>query len=158
MSLAGKLGLASYRAAGHLAGPIVRRKLRQRAAVGKEDPKRIGERLGRTRVERPTGPLVWVHAASVGEGLAALLLIENIHDRYPAVQFLLTTGTVTSAALLAPQLPSFVVHQFAPVDLPVVAQRFLDRWRPDAALLLESEFWPNLLRGLARMIPAKRDH
>ncbi|MEQ8247539.1 MAG: 3-deoxy-D-manno-octulosonic acid transferase [Alphaproteobacteria bacterium] len=155
MSLAGTLGLSSYRVAGYLAGPVVRRKLRQRMALGKEDPQRIGERLGHTRADRPSGTLVWVHAASVGEGLAALLLIDEIHKRHTALRFLLTTSTVTSANLLASQLPPFVIHQFAPVDLPMVARRFLDHWQPDAALLLESEFWPNLLLGLAhRAIPA----
>lgn len=150
MSSAGTLGLIAYRVAGYLATPLINRKLRQRAKIGKEDSKRIGERLGRASKPRPVGPLVWVHAASVGESLAAYNLIERIHELYPALQFLLTTGTVTSANLVGPQLPPFVIHQFAPVDLPSVSRRFLDQWNPDAALFLESEFWPNLLLGLAR--------
>ncbi|NQV79671.1 MAG: 3-deoxy-D-manno-octulosonic acid transferase [Alphaproteobacteria bacterium] len=150
MSVAGTLGLASYRLAGHLAGPIVRHKLRRRAKVGKEDPKRIGERFGHTSAARPDGPLLWIHAASVGESLAALPLIESIHALHEEIHFLLTTGTVTSANLLKTQLPPYVNHQYAPVDLPAVARRFLDHWKPDAALLLESEFWPNMLLGLDR--------
>ncbi len=154
MSLTGALGLASYRVAGYMAGPFVRRKLRRRAAVGKEDPTRIAERFGYASVSRPDGPMVWIHAASVGESLAALPLIAKAHDLYPDIRFLLTTGTVTSTNLLRTQLPPFVVHQYAPVDLPATVRRFLSHWKPDAALLIESEFWPNMLLGLdCRAIP-----
>ena len=150
MSFADTLGLASYRVAGLLAGPIVRRKLRDRAARGKEDPARLSERFGVASAQRPAGPLIWIHAASVGESLAALPLIEEIHQRYAEFGFLVTSGTVTSAAIMAERLPPFVTHQYAPVDLPAVTRRFLDHWHPDLALLLESEFWPNMLLGLDR--------
>lgn len=150
MSVAGSLGLASYRFAGFLAGPIVRRKLRNRAARGKEDPARLSERLGVASAQRPPGPLIWIHAASVGESLAALPLIDDIYNRYAEFRFLVTSGTVTSAAIMAERLPPFVTHQYAPVDLPAVTHRFLDHWCPDVALLLESEFWPNMLLGLDR--------
>jgi 3-deoxy-D-manno-octulosonic-acid transferase len=150
MSGSGALGLASYCVAGFLAGPFVRRKLRARARRGKEDPARLPERLGIASVPRPTGILIWVHAASVGESLAALPLIDEIHARHPGFRFLVTSGTVTSATVMQQKLPTFAVHQYAPVDLPVVARRFIDHWTPDVALLLESEFWPNLLLGLDR--------
>jgi 3-deoxy-D-manno-octulosonic-acid transferase len=148
MSSGGSLGLASYRVAGFLAGPFVRRKLRKRARLGKEDPSRLPERFGNASAPRPPGVLVWIHAASVGESLAALPLIDAIHAGHPSFRFLVTSGTVTSATVMQKSLPSFAAHQYAPVDLPVVAQRFLDHWTPNVALLLESEFWPNLLLGL----------
>ena len=71
---------------------------------------------------------------------------------------LLTTGTVTSAALLAERLPALglhrVLHRFVPLDVPGWAARFLDHWRPDAAGSIESELWPNLLEAChARNIP-----
>jgi 3-deoxy-D-manno-octulosonic-acid transferase len=150
MSFAGTLGLLSYRAAGFVAGPIVRRKLRHRAARGKEDPTRLSERFGVASAQRPAGPLIWIHAASVGESLAALPLIDDIHDRYAEFNFLVTSGTVTSATIMGERLPAFVTHQYAPVDLPAVTRRFLEHWRPNVALLLESEFWPNMLLGLDR--------
>jgi 3-deoxy-D-manno-octulosonic-acid transferase len=148
MSRSGAIGLASYRVAGFLAGPIVRRKLRDRARRGKEDLARLPERFGVASAPRPTGVLIWIHAASVGESLAALPLIDEIHARHPSFKFLVTSGTVTSATVMQKVLPTFAVHQYAPVDLPVVARRFLNHWTPDVALLLESEFWPNLLLGL----------
>ena len=148
MSSSGTLGLASYRVAGFLAGPFVRRKLRNRARRGKEDPTRLSERFGIASAPRPTGVLIWIHAASVGESLAALPLIDEIHTKHLNFKFLVTSGTVTSATVMQKALPKFAVHQYAPVDLPVVAHRFLSHWMPDIALLLESEFWPNVLLGL----------
>jgi 3-deoxy-D-manno-octulosonic-acid transferase len=66
----------------------------------------------------------------------------------------MTTGTVTSATLLASKLPPRALHQFVPVDLPLAVNRFLNHWKPDAALWVESEFWPNLLRGVqSRSVP-----
>ena len=150
MTLTTTLGFASYRIAGLLAGPIVRRKLRDRAARGKEDPARLSERFGVASAPRPSGPLIWIHAASVGESLAALQLIDAVHARYPDFDFLVTSGTVTSATIMQERLPSFAVHQYAPVDIPMVTRRFLNYWRPELALLLESEFWPNILLDLDR--------
>lgn len=150
MTLTTALGFASYRIAGLLAGPIVRRKLRDRAERGKEDPARLSERFGIASAQRPNSSQIWIHAASVGESLAALPLIDAIHDRYPEFGFLVTSGTVTSATIMQERLPSFAIHQYAPVDIPMVTRRFLNYWQPDIALLLESEFWPNMLLDLDR--------
>jgi len=140
-------GLALYRlltsAAEPLAGPV----LRGRAKRGKENAARIAERLGHASLPRPAGPLIWLHAASVGESLSILPLIERLRTERPDIAVLVTSGTVTSAALLAQRLPPGALHQFAPVDGPRAARRFLDHWRPDAAVFVESELWPNLLRG-----------
>jgi len=156
-SLAAATGLAAYRAAGTLATPFVARHLKRRQAAGKEDPQRLGERLGHASQPRPSGPLVWLHGASVGESLSALPLIEALSVAYPAWRFLVTTGTVTSAALMAQRLPARAIHQYVPVDLAGPVRRFLDHWQPDLALWVESEFWPNLLlqterRGIPRIL------
>lgn len=144
-------GLTFYRlltsAAEPLAGPV----LRGRAKQGKEDAARIAERLGHASLPRPDGALIWLHAASVGESLSILPLIERLRAERPDIAVLVTSGTVTSAALLAQRLPPGALHQFAPVDGPRVARRFLDHWRPDVAVFVESELWPNLLgRAKAR--------
>ena len=145
--------LTLYRAAGVLAEPFVRAALRARRRRGKEDPARIAERLGHAGRARPQGPLAWVHAASVGESAAALPLIDRLLSQNPDLHVLVTTGTVTSAKLLADRLPQRAFHQFVPVDLPYAVRRFLDHWRPDLTLWMESEFWPNLLR-MTRRLPA----
>ncbi|MFQ5971713.1 MAG: 3-deoxy-D-manno-octulosonic acid transferase, partial [Alphaproteobacteria bacterium] len=106
---------------------------------------RIGERFGRSDRARPPGCLVWVHAASIGEAQSALPLVGRIIAERPDVSILMTTGTTTSAELMARRLPAAVIHQFAPVDEVASVSRFLDHWRPQVGLIMESEIWPNLL-------------
>ncbi|TWB45444.1 3-deoxy-D-manno-octulosonic-acid transferase [Nitrospirillum pindoramense] len=141
---------ALYRGLTALAGPAVRRLLDRRLAAGKEDPARLPERLGHPGLPRPPGRLIWLHAASVGESQAVLPLIDRLLTLAPRPTVLVTTGTVTSATLMAKRLPTGAIHQFVPVDLPAAVARFIDHWRPDLALWIESEFWPNLLRALRK--------
>lgn len=148
MSFADSL-LALYRAAGLMATPLVVALLRRRAARGKEDAGRFGERLGIASRARPAGSLVWVHAASVGEINSVLPLVRALLDERPHLAALVTTGTVTSARLAERDLPARAIHQFAPVDLPAAAARFLGHWRPDLVLWTESEFWPGLIGAVA---------
>lgn len=150
MTLTAQLVFGTYALAGRLATPLVARYLRRRVARGKEEPARLGERWGRAGQARPAGKLVWIHAASVGESLAVLPLLDAIRAQHPGLACLMTSGTVTSARLLAERLPAGVIHQFVPVDLPQAVGRFLDHWRPDLALFVESELWPTMLRALAR--------
>lgn len=151
-----KKGLAGSLYAGltTLGGPLVKLILRQRLKSGREDAERINERKGLSSLERPEGPLVWVHAASIGEALSVMRLVEALPERYPALNILVTTGTVTSARLLAERLPPRVLHQYVPMDRSQWVRRFLDHWRPDAAFWVESEIWPNLvLETQGRGIP-----
>ena len=137
-----------YRLFASAGEPLVRRLLRKRLARGKEDRERLGERRGETSVERPRGFLLHVHAASVGETNSVLPLLDTLHDAYPDLQVLLTTGTVTSARLVQGKLPARTVHQFAPLDIPAYVDRFAAHWRPDLSLFVESELWPNMLLAL----------
>ncbi len=140
-----------YHGLTRLAGPAVTRLLDQRAARGKEDPARRHERLGRPQRPRPPGRLVWIHAASVGESLAVLPLVERLLAGDAELSVMVTTGTVTSAELMAKRLPATrAFHQYVPVDLPGAVAGFLDHWRPDLVLWIESEFWPNLLGAIRR--------
>lgn len=144
-----------YRGLTGLGGPAIRLLLARRRAAGKEDAQRQGERLGRASGPRPAGPLIWCHAASVGESLSILSLIGQLTSRYPQAAVLVTTGTVTSASLMAARLPERAFHQYVPVDRMPWVRRFLDHWRPDLALWTESEIWPNLLTEMRRRrIPA----
>ncbi len=149
-SLTGRAGLGAYRFAGHALAPFAPALLARRARAGKEDPARLGERLGHPSAARPDGPVVWLHAASVGESLSLLPLIERLVSRWPSLTPLVTTGTVTSARLMAGRLPASALHQYAPVDLPGAVDRFLEFWRPGLGLWVESELWPNALAGLHR--------
>ena len=146
MSPAWPLPLRLYGAATGLIEPLAPVLLRRRVRRGKEDAARIGERLGHASLPRPPGPLVWIHGASVGESLSHLPLTRRWTEERPDVTVLVTSGTRTSAELLARRLPAGVLHQYAPIDAPGAAARFLGHWRPDLAVLVESELWPNLLR------------
>ena len=96
---------------------------------------------------------MWLHAASVGESASVLPLVARLLAD-PALSVLVTSGTVASARLMADRLPPRAVHQYAPLDLPGAVARFLDHWRPDLALFVESELWPNLIAAArARAVP-----
>jgi 3-deoxy-D-manno-octulosonic-acid transferase len=144
--------LRFYRSLSSAAAPLAPAVIRQRLKHGKEDPERIGERRGLSRDVRPSGPLVWIHGASVGEVLAAASLIERL--RALNLRILLTSGTVTSAAIVAKRFPPDIIHQYVPYDSPRFVARFLDHWRPSLALFIESDLWPNLiLSSAARRLP-----
>lgn len=141
-----------YRAASHVLGPMISVYLNRRMAKGKEDPARFPERMGIAVQARPSGSLVWLHGASVGECLSLLPLIERLLAQ--GLKVLLTSGTVTSAQMMADRLPADAVHQFVPVDRPAWVRRFLDHWRPDLVLWAESDFWPNILAEIKkRQVP-----
>jgi 3-deoxy-D-manno-octulosonic-acid transferase len=143
-----------YRAATWPLTPLAIAYLKRRCKQGKEDALRIRERKGIPGAVRPQTALVWIHAASVGEATAMLALIERLLATRPTLEILVTTGTVTSAHLLEGRLPARARHQFVPADLPRWIARFLDHWRPDLALWVESELWPNLVLAThARSIP-----
>lgn len=143
-----RLALSLYRWGGAALYPVVGPYLTLRAAKGKEDRARRRERYGFASVERPQGPLVWFHAASVGETTAVVPLIKEVRRRGIAV--LLTTGTVTSAKVAGERLGGDVIHQYVPLDLKPAIGRFLDYWHPDLAIMAESEIWPMTILELGR--------
>lgn len=144
--------LPLYRAVTVAGWPAIRCYLAWRRRRGKEDSARFSERFGVASRPRPPGRLVWMHAASVGESLSLLPLVERLVASGVAV--LVTTGTVTSARMMQERLPEGAFHQFVPVDRVDFVRHFFDHWRPDLVLWLESEFWPNLIsEPKARQIP-----
>ena len=144
------VSLRLYALATGLAEPLAPLLLSSRVRRGKEDAARLGERLGRSSLPRPDGPLVWLHGASVGESVSLLPLIARIRTERPDLTVLVTSGTRTSAELLAKRLPTGAIHQYAPVDAPAAVARFLEHWRPGLGLFAESELWPNLILGARR--------
>lgn len=143
-----------------LASPALRLLLRYRVTRGKEIAFRLAERRGIDTTPRPTGRLLWLHAASVGETMSILPILTAVGEMAPDLTVVLTTGTVTSANLIRQRLPSMglavrVLHRFAPLDVPAWAGRFLDHWQPNAAAFVESELWPNILTACrTRAVPA----
>lgn len=140
--------LRAYRLLSAAATPLAPLLLAQRRKQGKEHRERFGERRGEAGTERPPGPLVWLHSASVGELTSVLPLIERIRAR--EVDVLVTSGTVTSGDIAEQRLPPGVIHQFVPLDVPRFVRRFLDYWQPNLALFVESDLWPNLVIETSR--------
>jgi 3-deoxy-D-manno-octulosonic-acid transferase len=148
-----------YAGAATLAAPALRALLRRRVKQNREIAARLPERWGEDATPRPPGRLLWLHGASVGEVLSIFPLLHALAAEAPDVSVLVTTGTVTSAALFDRRLPEFslsagALHRFVPLDVPAWVARFLDHWRPDAAGFVEQEVWPNLLAACAaRNVP-----
>lgn len=124
---------------------FARRSLAKRLAAGKEDPERQDERIGIASMPRPDGPLIWMHAASVGESQSMLELGRKLLEERPAINCMITTGTITSAKALEGKLPARMFHQYVPVDTRNFVDCFLEHWHPELALFIESELWPALL-------------
>ncbi|NLH81953.1 MAG: 3-deoxy-D-manno-octulosonic acid transferase, partial [Phyllobacteriaceae bacterium] len=146
--LLGEGALALYRGIGRLIAPVLPLVLTVRTRHGKEDLRRRNERLGWPRRTRPGGPLVWIHAASVGETVSVLPLVERLVEDGFVV--LLTSGTVTSARIAEDRLPRGAFHQYVPLDVAAYVERFLDHWRPDVVLFVESEIWPATIDRVSR--------
>ncbi len=128
--------------------------IRIRRKKGKEHTLRFNERLGKYMHSRPSGKLVWMHGASVGEAISMLPLIDKMLKEDENLSIMVTTGTLTSAEIMEKRLPERAFHQFIPFDVPKFAKRLLDHYHPDAVLWFESEFWPSLLSEThARDIP-----
>ena len=144
--------LTGYRLVGAAAYPFVGGYLTWRMSKGKEERGRRRERYGISTTPRPAGPLIWVHAASVGESLAVAALVERILGF--GISVVLTTGTVTSATVVRRKFGDRVIHQYVPLDLKPAVTRFLSHWQPDLAVFAESEIWPMTILELgSRRVP-----
>lgn len=121
--------------------------------MGKENIKRIMERLSIASKTRSDGTLIWLHVASVGEANIALTLIESLNASDNKLNFLITSGTVSSAEILSKKIPKNVVHQFVPIDNPIFVKIFLNHWRPNLSIFVESELWPCLINEASKKCP-----
>jgi 3-deoxy-D-manno-octulosonic-acid transferase len=144
--------LRSYRLLTAALTPMAPALLSRRLRRGKEHPKRVQERYAETQVVRPVGPLIWLQCASVGELLTVVPVMERLREKGFGV--LCTSGTATSAQLAGERLPAGAIHQITVLDAPRFVNRFFHHWRPDLALFVESDLWPNLITMAAeRGIP-----
>ncbi|HWE45521.1 MAG TPA: glycosyltransferase N-terminal domain-containing protein [Caulobacteraceae bacterium] len=142
--------LALYRGLTAVAEPFAPYVLKARLKRGKEDPARLNERLGRPKLARPEGEVIWLHGASVGETLSLLPVVDALQKARPRATILMTSGTRTSAEVMGKRLPKGAIHQYIPVDTPGAARGFIEHWRPALGIFVESDLWPNLLRAAHR--------
>ncbi|WP_338331403.1 glycosyltransferase N-terminal domain-containing protein [Acetobacter sp. LMG 32666] len=144
-----------WKGLGALLAPVLPLYLRWRQVKGKEVAGRVREKMGFPSRARPCGKLLWFHAASVGEALSILPLVQACLRQKADVNVLVTTGTVTASQIVAQRfVHDRVLHQFMPLDVPRWSQRFLDHWAPQVAIFTESELWPTVLGAChARNLP-----
>lgn len=138
-----------YTALWHLALPLVLLRLLLRARREPGYLVDLGERLGHTRQDS-RGPFIWLHAVSVGETRAAAPLIARLRESHPGHRILLTQMTATGRATARQLYGDSVTCAWLPWDLPWAQRRFLQTWRPDVGIVMETELWPNLLAECAR--------
>lgn len=153
----GSIVLSMYLALSWVVSPVYRLLLQRRLRAGKEVAGRVDERFGNSGLPRPDGPLIWMHAASIGETQSLLGLIPALLAKDAKLSILVTSTTATSARLLERDLPARAMHQFSPIDTPGAVRRFLDHWKPSVAVWVESEIWPRMLvetkaRGIPMML------
>ena len=112
----------------------------------KEDRIRFKEKLCFISKKRPKGKLVWFHASSVGEVLSIIPLIEKLEKKKNINKILITTNTLSSSkVILEKKNLKKVIHQFLPIDTNSLSRKFLNHWKPDIAMFVESEIWPNFI-------------
>ncbi|XP_062117477.1 probable 3-deoxy-D-manno-octulosonic acid transferase, mitochondrial [Humulus lupulus] len=145
-----KLVYTIYRTLSYGLSPLLYLHLRWRKNLGFEHPLRWLERLGRASLPRPPGPLLWFHAVSLGEGVAAIPVIKECIRKRPGLTILMTTTTASAFEVIKNRLPCGVIYQFAPIDTPNAMDAFLGYWKPNAIVLVESELWPNLIMDASR--------
>ncbi|XP_068661813.1 probable 3-deoxy-D-manno-octulosonic acid transferase, mitochondrial [Aristolochia californica] len=146
----GQVVFAIYSALTSGLSPFLFLHLQWRRFRGLEHPVRWRERFGHPSCPRPPGPLVWFHAVSLGEGMAAIPIIKHCVQKQPNVTILMTTTTVSAFEVIKDKLPNGVIYQFAPIDVPASVDAFLVYWNPIAVFLMESELWPNLVLSASK--------
>jgi 3-deoxy-D-manno-octulosonic-acid transferase len=109
---------------------------------------RLGERFG--WVPPMAGPVIWLHAVSVGEVRAVAPLVRGLQEQYPGHRILITSMTPTGSDTARALFGASVAHCYVPYDLPTAVWRFLQRTRPRLALIMETELWPNLFHQCHR--------
>ena len=122
------------------------RKLRK-----KEDFVRYREKLSKINIKRDNGFLIWFHVASVGEAMSILPLIENFIQDQKINKILITSITLSSGKILEKRFSQNpkVIHQFLPLDVPILTNKFLDHWKPNLCIFIDSEIWPNLILNIS---------
>ena len=134
-----------YKFVGFLIIPLIMINLRIRVINGKEDKNRFRERYGITKFRRPKGKIIWIHAASVGEFKSASVIINNLSDNF---KILVTTTTLSAAIYAKQKFGKKIIHQYAPLDIKIWIERFINNWKPDLSIWIESDLWPVTLKTL----------
>ena len=135
-----------YQFLGFILIPIIKINLYIRLLKKKEDKARYLERYGIPTINRPQGKIIWIHAASIGEFKSSSILINKLHSNF---NILVTTTTLSAANYAIENYGKKIIHQYAPFDIEKWVNRFLENWKPELSIWIESDLWPitlNLLK------------
>ena len=122
----------------------------------KEDSIRYKEKLSKINISREEGCLIWFHVASVGEAMSILPLIDACIKEQKINKILITSITISSGKILEKKFSKStnVIHQYLPLDVPILVNKFLEHWKPNLSIFIDSEVWPNLILNInKRKIP-----
>ena len=141
-----------YRFSTYLFYPFAPIYLYFRKIKKKEDSVSYKEKLSRIEIIREEGFLIWFHVASVGEAMSILPLIQSCIEEKKIDKILLTSITLSSGKILKKRFSQNVkvIHQFLPLDVAVWANKFLDHWKPNLSIFIDSEIWPNLISQISK--------
>ena len=117
---------------------------------GKEDKTRYREKFSIPSKKRSKGKLIWFHGASVGEILSVVPLIENYEKDKSINQILITSSTLSSSKVLKKFKFKKTIHQFYPIDHFLFTKKFLEYWKPNLAIFIDSEIWPDMFDKLEK--------
>ena len=131
-----------YQFLGLILIPIIKINLYIRLLKGKEDKTRYLERYGISKINRPQGKVIWIHAASIGEFKSSSILINKLHSNF---NILVTTTTLSAANYAIENYGNKIIHQYAPFDIAKWVNRFVDTWKPQLSIWIESDLWPTTL-------------
>ena len=136
-----------YQFLGLILIPIIKINLYIRLMKGKEDKIRYLERYGISTINRPQGKIIWIHAASIGEFKSSSILINKLHSNF---NILVTTTTLSAANYAIENFSDKIIHQYAPFDIAKWVNRFLETWKPQLSIWIESDLWPTTLNLLKK--------
>jgi len=141
-----------YKLFTYLVYPLASIYLFYRIIKKKEDPLRYKEKLSKITVPREDGFLIWFHVASVGEAMSILPLIENCVNEKKINKILITTITLSSGKILKKRFNQVkkITHQFLPLDIDILTKKFLNHWKPNLSIFIDSEIWPNLIFNISQ--------
>ncbi len=121
-----------------------------RIISGKEDPKRVLEKICLYSKSYKIKKTVWFHGASIGEIVSVIPIIETLEKNKKIKKILLTSSTVSSASIIKKYNFKKTIHIFFPLDGNFLTNRFIKYWKPQIALFIDSEIWPNMFKNLKK--------
>ena len=128
-----------------LTSPVI---ILYRIFKNKEDSKRFVEKFSIPSEKRRKGKIIWFHGASIGEIMSIIPLVKNYEKNNSINQILITSSTLSSSKIIKKFKFKKTIHQFYPIDHFFLTNKFLNYWKPNLAIFIESEIWPYMFKNL----------